>query len=565
MNLLRINMKNFLVTAEPVKEEYQLLGGRAFIARFLLDEVPPLSEPLGRHNKLIFVPGLLGGSKVMSSGRISIGAKSPLTGGVKESNGGGVIGLKLGRLGYKAVVIEDLPQDDEKYLLRLTSRGAELLPANKYWGMGVYQTVKEIRTEFGEQVAVSCIGPAGEREFLAAGIANTDTDGVPSRYSGRGGLGAVMGSKGLKALIIDDSGVKSVEPAKPEELRQAVKEFAQVLKESPVIESYKLFGTAAMVNVTNAQGGLPTRNFSNGKFAGAEKISGEKLREVILERKGNPSHACIPGCMIQCSNVYVDQNGAQIVSPLEYETIGLMGSNLEIDDLDVIARLNYLCNDYGLDTIETGASLGVAMEAGLIPFGDKEGAIRLVEEIGKGTLTGRVLGMGALTTGKVLGIKAVPHAKGQAMPAYEPRAYKGLGVTYATSTMGADHTAGTMVRAQINHATPEGKAALSKKMQYTMPIYDSLGFCMFVSPVLNTKPEMTRDLLNAQLGTDFSVDDLFQLAKDCMQWELEFNRKAGLTQKDDRLPEHFSEVPNPVVNTVFDVSEEDLDGVHMDE
>ncbi|MHB1653806.1 MAG: aldehyde ferredoxin oxidoreductase family protein [Desulfitobacteriaceae bacterium] len=561
MKLLRVNMAELEIRTEQVKED-KYLGGRAFIARFLLNEVKPQGHPLGKYNKLIFAPGLLGGSKVMSSGRISIGAKSPLTGGVKESNGGGVAGLKLGRLEYQAVIVEDIPQGNEKYLLRITAKGAELLPAGKYWGMGVYQAVEEMRLEFGEHVAISCIGPAGERQFLAAGIANTDVDGVPSRYSGRGGLGAVMGAKGIKALIIDDSGVKVTEPVRPEEFRQAIQEYTRLLKESSIIESYRVYGTAGMVNVTNAQGGLPTRNFSTGRYSGAEKISGEKLREVIMDRHGKPSHACMPGCLIQCSNVYVDKDGKAIVAPLEYETIALMGSNLEIDDLDVIARLNYLCNDYGVDTIEIGASLGVAMASGLIPFGDKEGAIRLVEEIGKGTLTGRVLGMGAATTGKVLGVSEVPQAKGQAMPGYEPRAFKGLGVTYATSPMGADHTAGSMIRAQVNHASPDGKAELSKKMQYIMPVYDSLGLCMFVSPALGAYPEVLRNLVNAQLGTDLSVDSIFQTAKDCLKWEREFNRRAGFTREDDRLPEHFSEVPNPAVDTVFDVSEEDLDGVH---
>ncbi len=564
MKILRVNMANLELRTEMVKEEYRFLGGRALIARFMLDEVNPGCEPLGRHNKLIFAPGLLGGSQISSSGRISIGAKSPLTGGIKESNGGGVTGIKLGRLGYKAVVIEEMPRDGQTYLLHITSAGAELLPATAYWGLGVYGAVKKIQGEFGEHTAIACIGPAGERGLHAAGIANTDGDGVPSRYSGRGGLGAVMGSKGLKALILDDTGVKSLQPVEPVSFKEAVKEYAQIMKESPVVESFRVYGTAGMVNVTNAQGGLPTRNFSTGRYAQAEKISGEKMRDIILERKGKPAHACMPGCLIQCSNVYADQEGQVIVSPLEYETIALMGSNLEINDLDTIARLNYLCNDLGLDTVETGAALGVAMTGGLISFGDKEGALRLVKEIGEGTLTGRVLGMGATTMGKILGVSQVPAVKGQAMPGYEPRAYKGLGVTYATSPMGADHTAGSSVRAQVNHASAEGKAELSRKMQYTMPVYDSLGFCMFISVGLGAHPEVLTQLVNGQLGTNFSVAEIFQMAKDCLAWEREFNRRAGFAPQDDRLPEYFREVPNPIVGTVFDVSEEELDRVHGD-
>ncbi|AEF95313.1 Aldehyde ferredoxin oxidoreductase [Desulfotomaculum nigrificans CO-1-SRB] len=560
--ILRVNMKELTVKAEPTRKEYQFLGGRALIARLLLDEVKPACEPLGRHNKLIFAPGLLGGSKVPSSGRISIGGKSPLTGGIKESNGGGVVGLKLGRLGYKAVIIEEIPRNEEKYLLKITADGAELIPAGEYWGLGVYQTAALLRQQFGDKVAVSCIGPAGEKKLAAAGIANTDTNGVPSRYSGRGGLGAVMGAKGIKAVIIDDSNSGAGEPANPEQYKEALRQYSRILKESPVIKTYTDYGTAAMVQVTNAIGGLPTRNFTTGHFEGAEKISGEALRETILARQGKTRHNCMPGCLIGCSNVYVDAAGKEIVSPLEYETIALMGSNLDIHDLDAIARLNYLCNDYGLDTIETGAALGVAMAGGVIPFGDKQGAINLVHEIGKGTILGRVLGMGAQIAGKVLGVINVPAVKGQAMAAYDPRAIKGVGVTYATSPMGADHTAGNTVRNQVDHHSAQGQAELSAKSQYTVPVYDALGLCLFTSAGIGASPEVLCQLVNAQLGTDFTPETLFKMAADTVKWEREFNQQAGFTKYDDRLPEYFYETPNPATNTVFDVSDEEMDQVH---
>ncbi|WP_206813026.1 aldehyde ferredoxin oxidoreductase family protein [Paradesulfitobacterium ferrireducens] len=560
--ILRVNMTELSIKEEPVKEEYKLLGGRAFIAKLLLDEVKPTCEPLGKHNKLIFAPGLLGGSKVLSSGRISIGGKSPLTGGVKESNGGGVVGIKLGRLRYKGIVVEGLPSSERKYLLKVDANGAALLEAEQYWGLGVYETARKLREKYGSNVAVSCIGPAGENKFLAAGIANTDIDGVPSRYSGRGGLGALMGSKGLKAIVLDDKGLGVLEAADVREFNQAMQDYSKILKESPVVEAYNIYGTAAMVQVTNAVGGLPTRNFSTGKFEWAEKISGERMHDIISERKGKTTHACMPGCMIRCSNVYVDESGKDIVAPLEYETIALMGSNLNIDDLDVIAKLNYLCNDYGLDTIETGAALGVAMAGGLIPFGDQEGALNLVHEIGKGTLQGRVLGMGAETAGKVLGVLNLPVVKGQAMPGYEPRGIKGMGVTYATSPMGADHTAGATARAKVDHNSREGQADLSKKMQYTIPIYDDLGLCMFAVVALGPYPEVLSRLVNSQLGTQLSAEDLFKLADQTVKWEREFNRRAGFTNLDDRLPEYFNETPNPAINSVFDVGEEELDKIH---
>ncbi|GAB6154576.1 aldehyde ferredoxin oxidoreductase C-terminal domain-containing protein [Desulfosporosinus burensis] len=562
--ILRVNMSTLSLVTEEPKEEYHLLGGRAFIAKYMLAEVKSTCEPLGRHNRLIFTPGLLGGSNVFSSGRISIGGKSPLTGGIKESNGGGVVGIKLARLGYQAVIIEDLPKGAQKYILKITVSGAELLPDNSYWGCGVYETTARLRQDFGEKFAVSCIGPAGENRLLAAGIANTDADGVPSRYSGRGGLGAVMGSKGLKALVLDDTGAGYHEPKRPEAFKRVIQEYAQLLKTSPLIQTYADFGTAALVNVTNALGGLPTRNFSTGQFSGVDKISGETLRETILTRKGKPSHACMPGCLIKCSNVYVDEQGKDVVAPLEYETIALMGSNLEIEDLDVIARLNYLCNDYGLDTIETGAALGVAMAGGLLSFGDHEGAISLVEEVGKATLTGRVIGNGAKLAGKILGVLEVPVVKGQAMAAYEPRAIKGIGVTYATSPMGADHTAGNTIRASLKHNAPEGQAAFSQKAQYAVPVYDALGLCVFSMGVLGAHPEILCRLVSAQLGMDYVFEDLQALGMNTIQWERAFNQAAGFTNVNDRLPEHFTEIPNSAAeNAVFDVSEEELDNIHQ--
>ena len=373
-----------------------------------------------------------------------------------------------------------------------------------------------------------------------------------------------MGSKGLKAVVVDDQGARLKEPVRVEEFGQWMREFSKVIRESPLVKSYKTYGTAALVEITNALGGLPTRNFRTGKFEGAEKISGERLHDVIEERGGKVTHSCMPGCAIKCSNVFADTHGQEVVSPIEYETIALMGANLCIDDLDTIARLNYLCNDYGLDTIETGAALGIAMEAGIIAFGDQNGAINLVNEIGKGSLLGRVIGMGAATAGKVLGVTNLPVVKGQAMPGYEPRAIKGVGVTYATSPMGADHTAGATARVATNHSSSVGQVELSRKMQYSIPLYDLLGLCMLASGAIGAHPEMLCKLVSAQVGKEFNVDDLFGLAAKTIEWEREFNRRAGFTKQHDRLPHYFSEVPNPAVATTFDITDLELDKVHAD-
>jgi aldehyde:ferredoxin oxidoreductase len=287
------------------------------------------------------------------------------------------------------------------------------------------------------------------------------------------------------------------------------------------------------------------------------------MRDTIIERGGDgePTHACMPGCTIRCSNNYADLDGHSIVSPLEYETIGLMGSNLGIDDLDKIAQLNWIVNDMGLDSIEIGAALGVAAKAGLMQFGDNLRALQLLDEIKQNTPLGRLLGSGATITGKVLGIEQIPAVKGQAMSAYEPRAIKGTGVTYATSPQGADHTSGLTIRAKINHLDPEGQADISRTAQINMAGYDTLGACIFASFGFAAAPETIRDLLNARYGWNVGSDILQMLGRESLKLEREFNRRAGFTKEDDRLPEWMTREVLPPHNAVFDVSETDLDGL----
>jgi len=398
-------------------------------------------------------------------------------------------------------------------------------------------------------------------QLASAGIQNIDKDRVPSRINARGGLGAVMGSKGLKAIVIDSSEGEKPPIQDLPAFRTAQKEFNQALMDHPQTHAYHDYGTAAMTHMCNNFGALPTRNFSSGEFKQAEKISGEYMRELILSRGGesNPSHACMRGCMIQCSNVFGDGQGKSIVSPLEYETIGLMGSNLGIDDLDTVARLNYEANDLGLDSIEVGAALGVAADAGLLEFGDGARALALVQEIRDGSPLGRVLGNGATTTGKVLGIERVPAVKGQAMSAYDPRAIKGTGVTYATTPQGADHTAGLTIRAKINHTDPKGQAEVSRKAQVSMAGYDTLGACIFAGFGFAAAPETIRDLLNARYGLEVGADILQVLGEETIQLEREFNRRAGFTSAQDRLPEWMTREALAPTNAVFDVPEEELD------
>jgi aldehyde:ferredoxin oxidoreductase len=548
---------------QAVPEGWQHLGGRALTARILLDEAPPLCHPLGPNNKLIFAPGLLVGHMLSSCDRISVGGKSPLTGGVKEANAGGSTGLQMAALGIKALILEGAAIGGPLQVMLVSQGKVQFEDAGDLAGLGVYESAGRLRERYGKKAAMALIGPAGEMGLNAAGIQNLDKDGVPSRIAARGGLGAVMGRKGLKAIVFDTTGCDKPPLADPAGFKAAQKAFTKALMEQPQTASYRDYGTAAMARMSDGFGGIPTRNFSQGVFEDVEQISGEFLRERLLER-GSPSnttHACMAGCTIRCSNVYGSADGEQIVAPLEYETIGLLGANLGIADLDAIARMNYEINDLGMDTIEVGGALGVAAEAGLLSFGDPQGAMRLIHEIRKGSPLGRILGNGAVTTGRVFGVERVPAAKGQALSAYEPRAIKGTGVTYATSPQGGDHTAGLTIRAKINHLDPKGQADLSRTVQINMAGYDSLGACIFAGFGFAAAPGSIRDLLNTRYGWQVSADILQVLGKECLSIEREFNRRAGFTAAHDRLPEWMTREPVPPHNTIFDVPEEDLDGV----
>jgi aldehyde:ferredoxin oxidoreductase len=563
MNVWRINTRTQTLKIEPTPGSWEHLGGRGLLARTLVDEVEATCEPLGAKNKLIFAPGLLVGHMLSSCDRISVGGKSPLTGGVKESNAGGSTGLQSTHLGIKTLILEDMPEKPGFWTIYLSKDAARFEPANDLAGKGVYETAEKLIAKYGKDVAIALIGPGGEMKLASAGIQNIDKDHVPSRINARGGLGAVMGSKGIKAIVIDSSEGEKPPVQDLKAFRAAQKEFNKALMDHPQTHTYHDYGTAAMTHMCNNFGALPTRNFSSGEFKAAEKISGEYMRELMLSRGGdsNPTHACMRGCTIQCSNVFGDAQGKSIVSPLEYETIGLMGSNLGIDDLDTIAKLNWQVNDLGLDSIEVGAALGVAAEAGLMEFGDGIQALKLVQEIRDGSPLGRILGSGATTSGKVLGVERVPAVKGQAMSAYEPRAIKGTGVTYATTPQGADHTAGLTIRAKINHTDPKGQAEVSRKAQISMAGYDSLGACIFAGFGFAAAPETIRDLLNARYGWEVGADILQILGKETIQLEREFNRRAGFTSADDRLPEWMTRETLAPTNAVFDVPDEDLDNI----
>lgn len=559
--ILRINMSELTIKEEIAADKYKYLGGRGLTSSILLDEVNAGCYPLGGENKLIIAPGLLAGTTLSSSNRLSVGAKSPLTGGIKESNSGGTVAYKLARLGIKAVIFEGKSEQAIPLTIKIDKNGITFEKDPEIKGYNCYYSAEKLFEKYGSKVGIMVIGSAGERRLATACINCTDTNGEPCRVLGRGGMGAVMGSKGIKAIIIDDKEVQSNLQKDPK-IKELIKKFAGELRGNIVTgEFFPKYGTARTLMILNSLGGLPTRNFSLGTFEKAENISGEKMAELISSRGGKTTHNCMPGCVIRCSNTFVDKNGAKVVSSLEYETLCLMGSNLCIDNLDDIAILNKLCNDYGVDTMDIGAALGVLAEAGIMEFGDANKAIELVKEIGKGTNLGRIIASGAGTCGKVYGIERVPVVKNQAMAAYDPRVIKGNGVTYATSPMGADHTYANTITLQIDHLDPKGKVEASKNLQIFTAVLDTLGFCIFTGRAFLTKPSFLEKIVNAYIGWKVTFDELNEMGKTIVLKERKFNEKAGFTKFHDRLPGYFKREPLKPNNVIFDVKDEELDTI----
>ena len=561
----RVNVRKQTLKLEPVPDSWKRLGGRGLLAHILLDEVDAKCDPLGPANKLIFAPGLLVGHMLSSTDRISVGGKSPLTQGIKESNAGGRTGLHMTMMGIHALIIEDQPVGDPFWVLHLSLNGAKWERADELAGLGVYETAPKLLQKYGDKVAISLIGPGGERRMKAAGIQNIDKDRVPARINARGGLGAVMGSKGLKAIVFDNAGGQKPPVVNPEAFKAATKDYTKAVLEHPQSITYRDYSTAAIAAMCQSFAALTVRNFSRGTFEQVDQVDGDALREFTLKRgkPSDPSHACMAGCTIRCSNIFGGEDGKIIVSPIEYETIGLMGINLEIGSLDSIGRLNWQVNDLGLDSIEIGGALGVAAEAGLMRWGSEEDALKLIDEIRKGTELGYVLGNGAVSVGKKYNIERVPAVKGQAMSGYEPRSIKGTGVTYATTPQGADHTAGLTIRAKVNHLDPTIQKEPSLNAQLNMAGYDTLGACIFAGFGYAATPDFViKRLLQSRYGWEDVPDNvLHALGKETIRMEREFNRRAGFTKEDDRLPKWMMEEALPENGSVFDVSEEVLD--HM--
>lgn len=571
--ILRVNMSTKTCVFEDVPSDLAGLGGRGLTSAIVSREVPATCTPLGPRNKLVIAPGLLGGTNCANANRVSVGCKSPMTGGIKEANSGGQPGGHLARLGIHALIIENMATEGEWFQLELGPDSARLVPSIAH-GLNNYDAVAKLIEQYGKECSYVTIGRAGEFRMAAASIAFTDRELRPSRHAGRGGVGAVMGSKGLKAIIINPGPKKSLPLADPEAFNAASKRFSKALLDHPVCgQGLTLYGTAVLVNILHEAGGLPTRNFSTGRFEGHEAVSGEMLNQITKERGGDGvvSHGCMSGCIMRCSGIYPDKNGKFMGKWPEYETLWAFGPNSGIDDLDMIARYDYMCDDVGVDTIDVGAAVALFMEAGVLKFGDAEGALKLMEEISKGSCIGRVLGGGVAITGKVYGLRRVPEVKGQGLPAYDPRAVKGQGVTYATTPMGADHTAGYAVTANIlsvggtvDPLSPAGQIELSRNLQIATAAVDTTGLCLFVAFAVLDNPDALVaivEMLNARYGLSLGLDDVTSLGKMVLETEIDFNRRAGIAEGSDRLPDFFMDEELTPHNTIFDISHEELNSV----
>ena len=561
--ILRINMKSQTVSSETVSQDLEFFGGRGLIAKILVQEIDAKSDPLGPDNKLLFCPGMFAGTAAPCSGRISVGGKSPLTKTIKESNSGGTMAKRMAAFGLHALIIEDQPVRDEWFILMVDDSGLQFLPAEPYLGMNNYLLGDELRKAFGSDISVASIGLAGERQYLNASVQFTDLDGHPSRAAARGGLGALMGSKRIKAIIFRECKNRDWSYVDKNRFVAASKDYVKGILAHPFSgQGLPALGTALLVNVTNEMGILPTHNFSKGRWEHAEEISGERIAELQTKRGGKMSHICHRGCVIKCSQVYHDENGDYLTSGFEYETIGLFGANCGIRDIDVIAKMDKLCDDIGVDTMDTACAIAVCMESGLLEFGDAGGAFKLAQQMMEGTELGRVIGNGTESTGKHLGVERIPTVKGQAMAAYDPRGLKGLGVTYATSPMGADHTAGNSIGDHsLDGSCKDGQTEVSKNLQIAMALFDNLGICIFAGICCEdpTNLEHLVKMATGKFGGEWDINRLMGIGVQTLMLEKQFNQMAGFTKEDDRLPKFMTSEVLESTDATFDITDEELD------
>lgn len=556
----RINTKTKSVRREDLKQEYIFFGNRGLVAKVMTDEVNPTCHPLGPENKLIVCTGIFAGTQVPAAHRLSFGGKSPLTGGIKESNVGGTAGHHLARHGIKMIIVEDLPADDKWYLLKVNKDSSvELVPADEYMGLNTYAATEKLYEKYGKDISVAVLGTAGERKYQIASVMVSDpVTGHPSRAAGRGGMGAVMGSKQIKAIVIEKATQKhEVQYADKEKFTATNKKIINGILNNDALKRTAQVGTIGVIDITGPLAIAPTRNFRGGVFSNLDKVNGQAFLTKQKENGGKNGLVCQPGCLVKCSNYYNDSKGEYVTGGLEYEGLVLMGPNCEITDIDFIAEMDRVCDDLGIDSIEAGVTLGVCMEAGKIAWGDVEGARKLMQEMLDGTEFGQLMGQGTYSVGIALGVKRLPTVKKQALAAYDPRNLKGLGVTLATSPMGADHTAGSGMAPGIDWTSKVGQVDLSRQRQTNQALVDNMG-CSFNLGGALGDPELIPGLMAGLFGCEWDLPKVMSdIGVQTLMLEKAFNKAAGFTDEDDCLPEFFYNENALSTGTVYDITLEE--------
>ncbi len=546
--MIRVSMTDQSVSIVDFPEEWRLLGGRGLSARILLEECDATCDPLGPDNVLVFAPGVLSGTAAPTSGRLSVGGKSPLTGGIKEANSGGNPAQHLTKLGYRAIIVTGQPADSaRRYGLEVDGEGARIVSADDLKGKWNYAACEEIlHPRYPKTASFILCGPAGELKLRGASVACTDQDNrFPARHAARGGLGALMGSKGLKFVAVSPGRARVRAPANRKEFGDLIREYTKGYQAGPQMFQA---GTASIVPMANSLQTFPYKNRVAGQSPDVDTLDGARINESFEER-GGAMHNCLTGCIVKCSNVVHDAEGDYKTSALEFETLTLLGANCAVASWEDVADLDRLCDDVGLDTIETGAAIGVLMDSGGMKWGDAEAMKKLVADIAEAKGLGAVVGNGAAAVGKHTGHHRVPVVRGQAIPAWDPRPLKATGVSYASGPMGADHTAGLIV----NPGMSEDEFAIaSQEVQLVNAVCDSSGFCQFLQPTLDDIRAFYTHLYGEEVSREQIADQGWQI----LQEEWEFNERAGFTAADDVLPACMAEDPIGPAGMVFDVSPE---------
>jgi len=542
--LLRVNLTSGECKVEkldPVLAR-DYVGARGLGSKILYDEVDPKVDPLSPDNKLIFMTGPLTGTMAISASRYNVITKSPLTGAIAASNSGGYFAGELKYAGFDGIIFEG--KAAEPVYLWINDGSFELRPAGDLWGKNCHETEDAVKAATCPNAKVACIGPAGEKLVRFACIINDK-----NRAAGRSGVGAVMGSKNLKAVAVRGHG--GVKIANGQAFREATLASLEKIKANDVTHGgLPTYGSGVLVNVINAHGGLPTRNFQTGVFAGAAKISGEALAESYLIRK----KGCL-GCPIACGRATIVSRGsfAGHGEGPEYEALWSLGADCGIDDLAAVTKANYLANELGYDPITFGATLACAMELyerGFLPAADSElplefgNAAVLVEtarKVGYREGIGDLLAEGSYRLAERYGHPELSmSSKKQEYPAYDPRAFQGIGLNYATSNRGGCHVRGYTIAsevlgvpAQTDPLAPEGKAALDKAFQDLTALVDSSGICLFTTFALGA-PEVV-SMLAAATGVPYTEESALLAAERIYNLERMFNYAAGLSKADDSL------------------------------